>query len=381
MELIVVCEKPEYRREFLDWSDLAPEIKHLKMVTHVGLPKPMSIARDSLCIFIMDYRQVAGQSWLDALAEMNPRGASSLFLINEKEFLSEDEHARITTELSAVLGRIVPRAHVGIVSTSLAIASSMLASGRVGVNELARTRSVMAYMASHDLGHVPDPGQLFDFSGFKQIISRVSALAKYTGSVDSLESDTSALRATGRNVCAVVSTRSTGKTMICRALEPSLPEWAFVERTVTPEMLSSDELVVNADAVIVVTDDDYERDLHACTAVLTTSGSWLVLNRSDDYAKNGRIGQQVLKGCVSQAQELGVSPDHILLASAYYDLVAHEFRSGKRRLESVIYDPEVVLVDEWQLPLIKSENIERLEAWLAGYRGLDHIRRELGGAQ
>ncbi len=379
MRLSVFCDKQEYCDEFMTCASLIPNLSgDIEIECKVGLPTPDTVSDGGFTIFLIDYRKIGGGPWLDAIRALGLRGSASLFLVNEKESLNPDDRVGVIQELSEALSTVVPGSRIGIVSTSMASMALSLMNDEIGKSELDESFAVKRYLVGEGLDGIPDPQQMYDFSEFDQIMTRLQSFENRLNKMVECGFALDDISAQMPEICAVVSTKPVGKTMICNILKTTLPNWEFVERTIDAQSIADDGLLENADAVIMVSNIDFESDLHAFAHVLKRSRTWFVLNKSDDYVRRGLTGPYVLDKCLELAQSLGISGDQVLLESAYYDWVALQYRSGRIQLRDVVFDPEILLLDEWQLPLDKVRNAERLEKWLDNYQGLASIRRELG---
>ena len=288
-----------------------------------------------------------GRPWLDAIRALGLRGSASLFLVNEKESLNPDDRVGVIQELSEALSTVVPGSRIGIVSTSMASMALSWMNDEIGKSELDESFAMKQYLIGEDLDGVPDSQQMYDFSEFDQIMTRLQSFANRLNKMVECGFALDDISAEMPEICAVVSTKPVGKTMICK-VKNACRTGSFRER-VDAQSIADDGLLENADAVVVVSDMEFESDLRMFAHVLRRSRAWFVLNKSDDYVRYGLTGPYVLDKCLGLAQLLGISGDQVLLESAYYDWVALQYRSGRIQLRDVVFDPEILLLDEWQL--------------------------------
>jgi hypothetical protein len=379
MKIAVLCDKRQYLDE---WLVIAPQLlsafANLDMVSGLVESPPEEAAEAHVLLLVLDPEHAGDWRLLEYIRAHARRAKRLFFALNEKERFTAQQRKRLQHELVKALPELEISDQLLDISVTLARLSYAQIAGAHWESDESFDEAVHCYRHVEQQEQLPNAEGLLAFSGMTELISRLMSFEHQLKLLE--EAGLSDAQST-LPICLFVSNRAIGKSLLREVLSQQTDKWAFAELSCDWECVDENDLFRNADVICFVTDSAYAMDLPHVLPYLTRPNTYLVLNRSDEFALSGQEPQRGLSDCIAVFRKQGIAPGHVILTSAYYARLAYALQATRISIDELVGDSQVVLTDHWGLPLPKQLYKDRLQDRLAHAHGIDAILTMLRGVQ
>lgn len=327
-----------------------------------------------MVFFLLLPTQIGHRFFIDAIEEIlhYRKNSKTIFLaIDESYRLEEQERVEIMLELKASISHLVPNPTVFFVSSLFATIHSEYELGQISLEDVRQNRDVMISVKGEGLlmgrqlqeNHIP---MLLEISKMDKVYGLVEEFAE-------------GVKRTGVDVSKenwlVLGPPGMGKSTVIRSLQSNANKPDYITFVNETPVTSDDKRYY--DKLIIVLDLDSNKwmsYLEDLCSVYVGLDKMIFVNKCDEFMFYGKSRQQLQSEIDLKLRKL--TSDPIFFVSAYYYEQYHLLQSGQITEQDIIENPEIVLTDSLDFPIIKEKNRSVLSELLqtqSGFHTLLHI--------
>jgi hypothetical protein len=322
-----------------------------------------------MVFFLITATQIGNRFFIDALNEILRirKNSKTIFLaIDEYYRLSEDEVSKVLLELKTAVKPLISQPTIFLVSSYYAELAFRYERKDLTLEELQRNRELRFLDAEGEWV----TGRTITHQNLSNLyeISRIDSLSQLN------QSFFEGIKSIGIDVTKknwlVVGPQQTGRSTVTELLQNQLGESV----SVVESLLEQSRVEDYYDGLIIVLDLDRYRSLEYLEEIYSTYVGLekiILVNKIDNFMYE--YNSQSLLTLEVTKDIRRYTSDPIYFISAYYFRKYLKLQNEEIRLEEIIEDPEIILVDSSNYPISKERNIRKIPELLLTHSGFQPL--------